>query len=258
MSLAIASVPYLNARPLVRWFRDLGPKSPVEVLFDVPSRLPRLLETGRVSAMLVSSVEALRRPDLSVARGVSIASFGEVMSVRLFSAVPLDQIRRVALDESSMTSNLLAQVVLRKRLGLEPATSRCQPDLDAMLDGHDAAVLIGDNGMREPSGEYEVLDLGHAWHELTGLPFVWALWLGAPTLEGRLGEWLREAKDYGLAHLDEIVEEAGEDGLDPEVCSRYLREVMVYDFGEAERAGFARFEAEVRELGLLPAPAFAE
>ena len=149
----VGSVPYLNAKPLVRQFEDLGASSPVSVVYDVPSQLPALLEAGEVQAILVSSIEALRHPDLHFADGVSICSQREVFSVRLFSKVPFGEIRRLALDASSMTSNALAQILLDQRFGVRPATTTLPPDLDLMLAECDAGILIGDNGMRATGPE---------------------------------------------------------------------------------------------------------
>lgn len=149
MPYTLGSVPYLNAKPLVRWFEEV-PGS-VSVVYGVPSRLPGLLESGKVQAILVSSIEALRRPDLSIADDVAICSVQEVLSVRLFSKKPIAEIRRLALDASSMTSNALARIVLARRYGVEPECSSQPPDLDSMLRDHDAALLIGDNGMRPKS-----------------------------------------------------------------------------------------------------------
>lgn len=257
MSYTVGSVPYLNAKPLVRLFEER--ESPVRVVYDVPSRLPPLLAGGEAQAILVSSIESLRHPRLFVADDVAIASRGEVMSVRLFSRKPFDQIRRLALDASSMTSNALARIILRRCFGAEPECSPQAPNLDAMLQSHDAALLIGDNGMQAAAGGLEALDLGAAWRKLTGLPFVWALWVGDSALSGDLGDHLREARSHGEANLDRIArEESAGLGLEEDTCVHYLTRVMTYRFGPEERAGLDRFRDEARALGLLePTPALS-
>lgn len=255
MKYRVGSVPYLNAKPLVRQFEDLGDASPVSVVYDVPSRLPALLEAGEVQAILVSSIEALRQPDLHFADGVSICSQKEVFSVRLFSKVPFAEIRRLALDASSMTSNALAQILLDQRFGVRPATTTLHPDLNTMLAECDAGILIGDNGMRATSNGLHVLDLGLEWNTWTGLPFVWALWVGRDEVLGPLGDHLRAAKEYGEARLDVIARDAAQEaGLQVELCEHYLLNIMSYNLGPRERAGFERYREELLQLGLLEAP----
>ena len=68
--------PLKNARPLVAWFDALGAGSPVEVVYDVPSRLPQMLDDGEADAVLASCYDALRTPGRSTAQGVCIRRFG--------------------------------------------------------------------------------------------------------------------------------------------------------------------------------------
>lgn len=170
----VGCVPYVNARPLVACFDQ--PNEFVEVVYDVPSRLPALLDSGEVDAILVSSIEYLRREDLVIAADVGIMSNGPVASVRLLSKVPLEQIKTLALDQSSMTSNMLAQIILAEK-GVRPRLVTMEPNQTAMLAECDACVLIGDMGLEADGTGLVDVDLGAAWTEMTGLPFVWALWL---------------------------------------------------------------------------------
>lgn len=250
-SYTVGCVPYLNAKPLVRRFRDLGDRSPVHVVYDVPSRLPALLQDGLVQAILVSSIEALRTP-FRVADGVAIASRGEVRSVRLFSKVPFADIDTLALDPSSMTTNALAQIVLADAYDAKPAVKTFASDLDTMLRQCDAGILIGDAGMRQSSNGLHVLDLGQAWSDLTGLPFVWAVWLGGESLTPELAGLLRHAARWGRQHLEEIVPGAAEEtGFSLAEARTYLAEVMDYDLGPEHKAGLAEFGRRLMARRLL-------
>ncbi len=171
----VGCVPYVNARPLVAAFDQ--PNDFVEVIYEVPSKLPALLDSGEVDAILVSSIELLRRNDLLMVADVGIMSYGPVKSVRLLSKVPLTEIKSLALDQSSMTSNILAQIILAEN-GVFPICDTVPPDQSNMLDSHDACVIIGDNGFKADGTGLVDIDLGEAWTDMTGLPFVWALWLG--------------------------------------------------------------------------------
>jgi len=171
----VGCVPYVNARPLVAAFDQ--PNEFVEVIYDVPSKLPAMLDSGQVDAILVSSIELLRRDDLVAVSEVGIMSYGPVQSVRMLSKVPLEDIKTLALDQSSMTSNILAQVILAES-GVFPSLEPLAPNAPDMLANHDACVIIGDRGFEADGTGLVDIDLGAAWTEMTGLPFVWALWLG--------------------------------------------------------------------------------
>lgn len=253
--VTVGTVPYLNARPLVRWFYDTeeGRASGVRVVEAVPSKLAEMLEAGEVAAALVSSVELFRKPGLTHAPGIGVVAEGPVMSVRMLSRVPVGDIGRVALDTSSLTSVALLRILLSERYGLAPQYVPHPPDLNRMLAEADAALLIGDKGYREYDPSLHVLDLGEAWHELTGLPFVYAAWIGYPAaLTPALCGALTRAKEWGKAHLPRIAEtEFGPLNESYERTIFYLTRVMRYDVGPREEQALALFGERAAAHGLV-------
>lgn len=248
-SHTIGSVPYINARPLVRWFAD---SKDVEVLYDVPSKLPALLEAGGAGAVLASAFDALRTPGRTYAAGVAIASNAAVESVRLFSKVPFDQISKLALDASSLTSNALARGLLAEAYGVRPECETAPPDLSEMLARFDAGVLIGDKGMAARGEGLHVLDLGEAWTRLSGLPFVWAVWIGTESLSPKLVGLLDEAARWGETHSELIARESAEaTGLPYEACLHYLSEVMDYRLTDRHLEGLAAYRDLLLKHGIL-------
>jgi chorismate dehydratase len=239
--MRVGSVPYVNARPLVWALPDLG----VEVLYAIPSELPALLENGEVSAILVSSIEVLRRNDLVQIGDVGIVSQGHVDSVRMFSKVPMDQIESLALDQSSMTSNALALGILRS-IGVHPATRVMSPNLEQMLNEFDAGILIGDIGMDQDAGGLYVYDLGEQWTQLTGLPFVWAVWTAKRGVDlGELPNLLNEAyqRSKEPIEMDHVILDAMlRSGWNRQKTEKYLLETMSFEIGVNERNALIEFK----------------
>lgn len=248
--LVIGSVPYMNAAPLTRWFETEAGRQVAEVRYAAPSVLARQLEAGELDVALVSSVELFRRTDAQFVPGLAIATRREALSVRLFSKVPFTAIRTVALDESSLTSAALVRILLKQVYGIQPHYRSDPPDLRVMLQQADAALLIGDAGMCAHSEGLHVLDLGEAWFQWTGLPFIWAVWLAnADAPMPTLTDWMHTAFAWGEAHLEEIIaQEAHRTGLPYELCARYLREVMSYRIDESFLQGLERFRSEWLQL----------
>ena len=186
----------------------------------------------------------------------AIAAHGPVRSVKLFSRVPFGQIRRLALDEGSRTSQALCRVWLAKRHGVRPDRIESLPlDVPAEESTADAVMLIGDRAMRDPSGDFfAIVDLAEAWNKMTGLPFVFALWVARSGIDlGDLPEQLARSKSDGLANVDSIAaDNASRLGLDRESCVDYLTRVLSYDLGPSEIAGLRRFALETSALGLTP------
>ncbi len=247
----IGAVPYLNARPLVRWLQTSSVrKSGVRLQYAAPSTLAQLLDEDKLDIAMFSSIYALRRADTQTVPGYCVGSWGPVMSVRLFSICPIDRIRSVSLDSSSLTSCALARVLLENRYRVRPSYISHTPDLNIMLQHTDAALLIGDPGLRADGSGLHVLDLGEAWSDWTGLPFVWALWIAGPgRLSPDITAILQTAAARGLATLTETIEQdAQETGLPVDVVRRYLTQAMRYPFDMEAQRGLARFRIEVATL----------
>jgi len=166
----LGAVGYLNARPLT-WALDRSPEH-WQIRYDVPSVCSALLHEGGVDLGLVPSIDYLGAPDYRLVPGVGIGSRGPVASVALFTRVPLEDVRRIALDTSSRTSVTLVKVLCRHRFHIEPEFVPHGPDLDAMTRGSEAALLIGDPALE---ADHEALglrkvDLGAEWTAMTALP----------------------------------------------------------------------------------------
>lgn len=248
----IGCVPYLNAKPLLYWFDSEEGGKNAEVILAPPSELASLVGDGTVDAALASSFYAIGKPDLVVADSVGISSQGAVESVRLFSRVAFQQIESLALDVSSLTSNHLAQILLAEKYGCKPNVKTHAPDLTTMLQSADACILIGDAGLEADANGLQVLDLGAAWNQMTGLPFVWALWIGKTNLDERLANELRTAKDFGVTHVEDVaMQESVRLGITYQRCLRYLAEVIDYELEESHWTGFFEYARLCKKYGFL-------
>lgn len=251
--IRLGAVSYLNTRPLVYGLERQAERFALR--FDVPARCAELLHANEVDLGLIPSIEYPGH-DYHIVPGVSIASDGPVASVAIFSKVPTERIRSLALDTSSRTSIALLRVLCARWFAIEPRLVRMAPDLDGMLRECDAALVIGDNALftdHEALG-LEKVDLGEEWIGMTGYPFVYAFWAGRPGVVGPADiSVLQDARDRGLAATDTIGRE-----LFPESAEKaaradfYLRENVKYALGEPEIAGLRRFYELAVEVGVLP------
>jgi len=236
----IGSVPYLNSVPLTYGIEE-------ETSFVVPSKLAELLRAGEVDAALVSITEVLFHDGYDVLDGVAVASHGPVKSVFLAHRQPLEEIQIIHCDTASLTSVNLLHVLFAER-GLAPAF---EPLSDySQATALDNVLLIGNRGidfLRAPY-EHTIWDLGTAWHELTDLPFVYAVWaLRRGHHDEALRAKLNAAKENGLANLAQIIAEHPD--YDAEFRQAYLGRHIRYDLGKAEKAGLGRFIELLKKHG---------
>lgn len=255
-SLRVGAVGYLNAKPLYYRLEEFAPGVRLEM--DVPSRLADRLAEGSLDLALIPSVEYFRGAPLGyeILPGFAIAARGAVRSVKLFCRVPFDRIHRLALDAGSRTSQVLSRVWLDAAHGVRPSRVEELP-LGVPIEEStaDAILLIGDRAMTvSHDGFHAVVDLAEAWHDLTALPFVFALWVARSGVDlGHLPDALARCRAAGLAHaLDLAAEHGPRLGLDLKTCDDYLTKVLSYDLGEPELEGLRRFSRMASRLGLAP------
>ena len=250
----IGAVGYLNARPLT-WALDADPQR-WAIRYDLPSVCSSLLHAGQVDLGLVPSIDYLQDPAYRFVPGIGIGSRGPVASVALFTRVPVDQIRSIALDTSSRTSVTLIRVLCRHRFGVAPEFVAHEPDLQAMVASTDAGLLIGDPAFEaDHAGRgLRKVDLGEEWTAMTGLPFVYAAWTGrAGAVTAADVEALQEAQQIGVRSVDAIAAEYGRGDADRTArAAAYLRDNVRYSLGPDEAAGLQLFLNYAADLGLAP------
>jgi chorismate dehydratase len=251
--IRIGAVSYLNARPLVDGL-DRWPDR-FDVRYDLPSTCAKLLHHGDIELGLIPSIEYLRGDGYAIVPDCAIASDGPVRSVALFTSVPIERVRTIALDTSSRTSVALTRVMAARHFGITPVFVDHRPDLAVMLTRADAALLIGDPAL---FADYEALglqkvDLGAEWRTFTGLPFVYACWTGRPgVVDAATVEALQAARALGENDADGVASRFFPgDRAKAAVGARYLRENIRFRLGDRERAGLERFFTLAVDVGVV-------
>ncbi|PYV23648.1 MAG: hypothetical protein DMG27_15100, partial [Acidobacteria bacterium] len=178
-----------------------------------------------------------------------------VKSVLLLSKAPIEKIRTVALDNSSRTSVALLDILLRRFYGRAVDSVPLAPDPDEMLKRADAALVIGDPALAYDGQVAEVYDLAAEWKKFTGVPFVFALWVGrAGAKLAELRKDFEESRDFGLARVDEIAEEfAPKYGFEPHEVKVYLTQNIDYTLDEENVKGLRLFYKLAVETGIITA-----
>lgn len=251
-SVRLGCVKYLNARPLVRGWCG-------EVEFDHPFALCRRLAQGQLDVALVSSFEFLRNPIYRIVDDVSIASDGPVYSVVVAHRAEFSKIEEIELDPASQTAANLLRCLLAE-LGLNP---RLVPGSSDRAASARARLIIGDQAIRfrQTHGDaYQFWDLGEQWKNLTGFPFVYALWLIRPEVPDpeAIAQRLRTIRDENLADLPAIVSDAvadlpaDEQPVTQQFLTRYYNEHLRFDFGTRAKQGLQTFGDLCSKDGVLP------
>jgi chorismate dehydratase len=273
--LRISAISYLNTAPLMWDFVHGKAGRDFDISYTLPSSCARALEAGTADIGIIPAAAYVQIPDLLVLPDVAIASRQPVRSILLVSRVPLEKIRTVALDTSSMTSVALTKVLFEKWLGGGRTLTAMPPDLDQMLAHHDAGLLIGDPALQIDRSQYFTLDLAEEWIRYTGKPFVFAFWAvrqdavcgdSRPRLSASQSDALaplqdlaaifQQSRDHGLepGNLDQIATEwSSRLNLSESDVRSYLTENIYYYLDASCREGLQLFYRYAAEIGVLPA-----
>jgi chorismate dehydratase len=250
----LGAVTYLNARPLVYGLENHTER--FDLRYDIPSECARLLHAHETDLGLIPSIEYLRGPvPYHLVPGPAVTSRGPVASVAIFTRREPADIRTIAMDTSSRTSVALASILLRRRFDVAPQPMPMAPDLTAMLEHADAALIIGDAALfldHQAAGVAKI-DLGEEWTVMTGLPFVYACWTGWPDAVSREDVTaLQRARDAGVAQSNAVAAAYyPEDTPRQAVARRYLQDNIRYFLGDDEIEGLRTFYRYAAELDLV-------
>jgi chorismate dehydratase len=279
-SLRISIVQYLNTAPLVRGFTHGPLQGKYQLSFTVPSQCAEALRSGQVDIAIIPAIEVQRIDNLVVLPNLSIASKKSVRSLLLVSKKPVHDVRRIALDRSSRSTQALVRILCAKRWHITPEFFEAEPNLPAMLEPADAALLIGDPALRlaidseaaacedaaneltfpaeiaglPSSSPLFLYDIVEKWRALTSFPAVLAVWAARASLA--TPEIVRDFQDslaFGLQHIQEISAEASPElKLPAHKIAHYLTENIDYTLDDENLRGLQRYFSFAAELGLLP------
>ncbi|WP_281183949.1 menaquinone biosynthesis protein [Trichlorobacter lovleyi] len=265
--LRIGRIDYANCTPLFMQLEDKLPGETTAIVHGVPATLNARLAKGEIDICISSSIEFSRHADdYAILPGHCIGSVGAVKSVLLFTNRPVEELsgEQLLVTSESATSVILLQILLAKRWGL----SGCSLQTSSMtwqeaLQQSPGLLLIGDRALQAASDRAAVhcYDLGQEWKDLTGLPFVFALWL--------INRTSARGKERALTHFSRLLEQARE-RIEPDAellaarapesawvgvqpLAEYWRHAITYQLDAAHLAGLERFYAFAAELGLIPA-----
>jgi len=263
--LRISAISYLNTAPLMWDFEhgDAGSeaRSDFDIAYTLPSQCAASLREGTADIGIIPAAAYTSIPDLAILPGVAIASRQAVRSILLISKVPLEKIRTVALDTSSMTSVALTKVLFAKWWGAGRRFTAMAPDIEQMLEMHDASLVIGDPALKIDRSRYITYDLAEEWIRLTGKPFVFAFWAVRQSAlkdmrhDVDLAAVFQESRDHGLLpeNLDRITREwAPRLALSEAAIKSYLTESIHYSLDRDCLDGLQLFYQYARECAAIP------
>ncbi|MGA1876227.1 MAG: menaquinone biosynthesis protein [bacterium] len=274
MNFRIGKLSYLNNLPMYYTLLRRHPPFTREWTFveGSPSQLNAFIREGEIDLSVVSSIEYAKNfKSYFILPNLSISSDGPVQSVLLFSWVPMEKLHEQPLlvSSASETSMALMKIILTRR-HLEPCYLRGKipesgNEFEEFSKNFQGLLVIGDYALqlKERSHFPFVYDLGEEWRKLTGLPFVFALWVVKRNIFFQRQEIvlqvlraLQESRTYSLAHLDELIAFIQKPADVPDVTYiRYFQNLR-YELTARYQEGLKRYYHFLWKLGEIPYPVY--
>jgi chorismate dehydratase len=228
----VGRIAYLNVLPIYFALEHIWGDNGFHLVRGTPAELNALMRRGEVDLL-------------------SISSKGKVGSVLLFSRVPFARLdgRTIRVSAASASGAALVKVLMAELFAVQPRYQRGQL-ASTPLEDCAAVLAIGDEALRLKNAgamPFE-LDLGEAWQELTGLPFVFGVWAvrrdfaaAQPEASDFLHRLLLRSRDWGLGSLKELSRiAAGPFGMSPARILAYFHQLN-YSLDPEHEEGLATF-----------------
>jgi chorismate dehydratase len=256
--MRISAISYLNTAPLMWDFEHGQAGKQFDIGYTIPSQCAAELGREVAEIGIIPSAAYASLPNLRIIPGVAIASKRAVRSILLVSQRPLQEIRSVALDSSSLTSAALTHILFEKYWRTSPRLVSHRPDLESMLLTHDAALLIGDPALNVDRSKYASWDLAEEWVRFTGKPFVFAFWAvrgdAYQNSQLDLAKIFQDSRDHGLepASIEQIAREWGPRlKLTGDAVHEYLTTNIHYFLDDSCLEGLRLFYDYAHRCGLI-------
>ena len=241
--IRVGAVSYLNTKPLIYGFEQQMMNDTVQLIYDYPAKIAAALLNNDIDMGLVPVAILPEMKTYHIVGNHCIGSEGEVASVCIFSEVPIEQIETLLLDYQSRTSVRLAQILIKEFWKINPVLKKADNDFRSQIKGTMAAVVIGDRALEQRQISSYCYDLGLAWKQHTGLPFVFAAWISNKQLSETFINEFNSVTEYSLGHIDEIVRR---NPYLPFDLKKYYTEYISYDLTDKKREGLKLFLEKIK------------
>jgi chorismate dehydratase len=248
--IQLSAVSYLNTKPFLFGLK-LAKMSDLEISVDMPSECARKLIENEVDLGLIPVAVIPALKEAHILPGFCIGADGPVESVKLYSQVPLEEIKTILLDYQSRTSVTLVRVLASEFWKISPEWEKASEGFENAVAGTTAAVIIGDRTFTLNGKFPYEYDLAGEWKKMTGLPFVFACWVSNKKLPDDFIQRFSQAMELGLGHLPEVVKEESPKYA-PFNVENYLSKSLKLRLDRRAEEGLGMFLEKMKQLPALP------
>ena len=236
--IKVGIVNYLNTLPLLYGIKNTAAINDIELIEDYPVNIAIALQHGKIDIGLIPVAVIPELPSYHIQTDYCIGCNGPVGSVCLFSEVPLHEVEFVMMDYHSRTSVELAKLMLNDHWKVNPELIYPGEEYLDSIKGTTAGLVIGDRSFVQRTRSPYIYDLGEAWKQHTGLPFVFAAWISIKELDESFVHTFNKANKYGVNNISTVIDQNHFPLFD---LHQYFSKYISYEFDAAKKKGLDKF-----------------
>lgn len=217
----------------------------IELVPDYPANIDRMLVDNEIDLGLVPVAVIPRLKEYHIISDYCIGTVGKVASVCILSNQPLDKVKRILIDYQSRTSAILVKILIKEFWKLEVELVDTQSDYRHLIQGDTAGLVIGDRCLEYRNKVKYVYDLGEAWLEFTGLPFVFAAWISNKVLPEEFISRFNEANAAGIRNIEKVIADHPLSYYD---SREYFTQNISYLLDEEKKNGLGAFLTYIQSI----------
>ncbi len=231
---------------MIYGLQQSGLLSGIQLHLDIPAVTALKFMHDEVDVALLPCGVLPRLNNYKIITNNCIGAINQVKTVAIFANQPLEQLDKIYLDYQSRTSVELLRILLKEywklpAIELLPASE----GFEQRIKENEAALLIGDKTFPFLADTPYQYDLATAWHEHTGLPFAFAVWVAKPTVSE---EWITlfdKALETGVANRNQLAFQLAH--TNPEIdWMDYFYNCISYNLDDAKRKAIKLFTEKIQ------------
>lgn len=245
----ISIVNYTNTLPFKWALKRDAILDRIDLQEDIPSICAQKLKFKQVDLALVPVALIAELDKYFIETDYCIGADGIVDSVKLYSEVPLPEIKTITLDYQSKSSITLTKVLAKFFWKIDVDYLEAKPGFEHEISGSNAAVVIGDRTF-SLNGKFSFeYDLAAEWKKFTGLPFVFAAWLSTEKLPSEFVNDFNRVLKFGIQHTEQAVNEMHDPSkLSGALTLEYLTKRINYDLDKDKLKALELFLSYIKLL----------
>ena len=238
--IRLSAVSYLNTKPFIYGIFRSKLSEKIDLSLDIPSVCAQKLLCSEADLVLTPVAVIPELPEAHLVSDYCIGSTGPVKTVCIFSEKPLSEIKRLYLDFHSRTSVALSRLLCQEFWKIEPEFVPAEEGYEQKIGGDTAGLIIGDRAIGLEKNYPYVYDLGQAWMDFTGLPFVFAAWVSTRPLDPAFIAEFNEALLAGIESIPQLIYLIPPPHPDFDLKTYFTRHIS-YPLDAAKRKGLDLF-----------------